>query len=167
MINYKNTGGGWKGFAKKDNFAVRWSGWLKITKAGTYRISLTSDDGSRMFLRNMQPREAWKRVINNDGLHSLRRAEMTVTLHARKPWGLIVEYFEAQGHAGCMLKYMGPDTNDKMEFINSPEGPKAAMRVTDSAAITPKMKKMQKRLEKARRSPCLRKKKKVKKKSKK
>eukprot|EP00971_Amphidinium_carterae_P187231 3716241-Amphidinium_carterae.1 len=38
------------GLTKSDNFGARWSGGIKITKAGVYTFHIGSDDGSLMFV---------------------------------------------------------------------------------------------------------------------
>jgi hypothetical protein len=111
-VNYPNTKNKWKSFTRADNFAVRWSGTLKIMKGGTYRFSLNSDDGSRMFLNG-------KRTINNDGTHSWRQAESTMTFRAAATNDIIVEYFQKAGHAGISFRYMGADTADKMTYVGA------------------------------------------------
>jgi hypothetical protein len=111
-VNYPNTKTKWKNFKRADNFAVRWSGALKIVKGGTYRFSLNSDDGSRMFLNG-------KRAINNDGLHAWRQAESTMNFQSASTNNIIVEYFEKTEHAGITFRYMGPDTNTKMAFVGA------------------------------------------------
>merc|ERR1719310_1446514 len=48
-INYVSSSKAWSGFGgRKDNFAVRWTGFLNIGKAGSYRICMQSDDGSNL-----------------------------------------------------------------------------------------------------------------------
>ena len=111
-VNYPNTKTKWRGFKRADNFAVRWSGVLKITKGGTYRFSLNSDDGSRMFLNG-------KRAINNNGIHARRQAESTLNFRSASKNDIIVEYFEKIEHAGITFRYMGPDTNTKMAFVGA------------------------------------------------
>jgi hypothetical protein len=111
-VNYPNTKKKWPRFTRADNFAVRWSGTLKMTNPGTYKFSLSSDDGSRMFLNG-------KLTINNDGLHAWRQAQTTVTFGSSRGNFIIVEYFQKSGHAGCSLRYMGPDTKNKMEHVGA------------------------------------------------
>ena len=62
FVNYRNTGGRWSGFARGDHFAVRWSGRLRIFRTSTYRFSIISDDGSKLWIDG-------KLVVDNDGLH--------------------------------------------------------------------------------------------------
>jgi hypothetical protein len=129
---YPNTNAKWKDFWFSENFAVRWSGFLKIEKGGTYRFSLKSDDGSRMFLG--------KRMrINNDGLHGLRQVESTMNLK-NKEYKVTVEYFERGGHAGMFFRYMGPDTEDKMKFVGDDKHRKVPlMSATQRHIKTPKI----------------------------
>jgi hypothetical protein len=105
-VVYKKTEAAWKGFAKKDNFACRWSGQITIQKKGTYRFSLISDDGSKLYING-------KLKLDNDGLHGLRKVEGTVPMKVGK-FNLILEYFEKSGHHGMAFRYMGPDTESKM-----------------------------------------------------
>jgi len=111
QVAYPLTKNTWRNFQKNDNFAVRWSGMLTIQKRGTYRFSLKSDDGSRMFLNR-------KLAINNDGTHAFRQAESTMTVRNAK-YRVLVEYFEKGGHAGILFRYMGPDTSSKMVYVSS------------------------------------------------
>jgi hypothetical protein len=45
-----------------DSFALRFRGYLRVEKAGTYAFQLGSDDGSRLFLNG-------RTVIDLDGQH--------------------------------------------------------------------------------------------------
>merc|ERR1719181_628523 len=97
QIQYKNVDKRkWRGFRQSDNFAVKWTGLLRISDGGTYRFSLMSDDGSRMFLSK-------KLIINNDGLHPWRKAESTINRKSGRRNLCIVEYFEKDGHAGVFF----------------------------------------------------------------
>jgi len=101
-VNYASTKANWKGFTKNDNFAVRWSGDLQITRKGGYKFSLVSDDGSRLFLDG-------KYIVNNDGAHGMRNKEGRATLRQRS-YAVLLEYFEKTGNAGMIFRYMGPGT---------------------------------------------------------
>jgi len=102
VVNYAATKANWKGFSKADNFAVRWSGQLSISRQGSYKFSLKSDDGSRLLINR-------KYVVNNDGLHGMRNREGRATLRVRS-YDVILEYFETTGNAGIIFRYMGPGT---------------------------------------------------------
>ncbi|TWU15318.1 trypsin-like peptidase domain-containing protein [Allorhodopirellula heiligendammensis] len=81
---------------QEDYFAVRLSGFLKIDQAGLYRLSLTSDDGSRLWLND-------ELFIDHDGNHPAmtlsRLARMAPGLHP-----LEIEYFEGYGANVLELK---------------------------------------------------------------
>ncbi len=80
----------------RDNgYGIVYSGRLNIPEKGKYTFFLTSDDGSRLFLRN-------KLVIDNDGLHGFDTKDATVLLKKGKvPFR--VEYFQATGGQGLRL----------------------------------------------------------------
>ncbi|WP_457549376.1 PA14 domain-containing protein [Archaeoglobus sp.] len=59
---YFDWGDGGPGNDLTDYFAVIWEGQLKIVENGTYTFTLTSDDGSWLWIDG-------KLVINNGGLH--------------------------------------------------------------------------------------------------
>ena len=54
-------------------FAIRFEGKLDIATAGTYYFRVTSDDGANLYLNDAN-------VVDNDGLHSTRSREGSVTL---------------------------------------------------------------------------------------
>jgi len=114
LIGYRPRKGAWRGFRLKENFAVRWTGNLKISKRGTYRFQLISDDGSRMFLGS-------RLKVNNDGLHGMRKRRSTMKLRNRR-YRVMVEYFQKGGTAGCLFRYMGPDTRNKMLYVGQKRG---------------------------------------------
>jgi len=125
-INFPSNKGAWIGHPAKDNYAARFSGFLQITQKGTYRFSLASDDGSRLFIGNSL-------VIDNDGLHGLRKREATRQL-TTKSYRVIVEFFENGGHAALQFKYMGPDTQNRMVVV-----PKNKLKPLYGKTSTPKV----------------------------
>ena len=50
VLNYPDQNKEWAGFPKSDSFAVRATALLLIETTGTYTFSLTSDDGSKLFV---------------------------------------------------------------------------------------------------------------------
>jgi len=109
MPYYKNTGRKWPNFPYKNNYAVRWTGTLKIKAAGVYHFATLSDDGSKLWING-------KQVVNNDGLHAWRRRDGKISLtaghHVFK-----AEMFERGGHHGISILYKGPDTKHKHTAI--------------------------------------------------
>jgi len=99
---YRNTGGTWPGFKQRNNYAVRWTGFLKITSGGRYTFSIYSDDGSKLWIDDAQ-------LVDNDGLHGWRKRsaskDMTSGTHKFR-----AEMFERGGGHGMEVKYAGRDT---------------------------------------------------------
>merc|ERR1719263_870866 len=119
---YTNTKATWTRFKQNDNFAARWSGLLKIRASGLYRFQLVSDDGSRLWISNV-PRARRNLIVNNDGLHGLRRVQGSLNIPRRvSGYPVVVEYFESKGHAGMAFFYMGRDTGNKMILVGSRSG---------------------------------------------
>jgi hypothetical protein len=112
-VVYEETSKRWPGFKRADDFAVRWTGLLKITQGGQYRWSIMSDDGSKLYLRKDSGK--WISVVNNDGLHSLKNKESNYRVSGSVQVKL--EYFEHAGKACMIFRYMGPDTKNRMKFV--------------------------------------------------
>lgn len=85
---------------RASNFAVEFSGFLKIEKAGEYRFYTNSNDGSRLFIGE-------KIVVDNDGLHGnferQGRINLKSGLHPIK-----VQYFDGGGSQALRVLYKGP-----------------------------------------------------------
>jgi predicted alpha/beta superfamily hydrolase len=84
---------------KKDSFAVKFEGYLHITKKDLYYIWDVSDDGSKVYLNKQL-------FLNNDGLHS---ADMPVVkLVPLNPgyYPLTIEYFEKTGGEAISIGYV-------------------------------------------------------------
>lgn len=109
-VSYKKTGSLWTGFTQKDNFAVRWSGFLVIVSGGVYRFSIVSDDGSKLYIDN-------KYIVNNDGLHSMRSKQASYKC-GRGQHYLKIEMFQAKGQAGMIFMYRGKDTRNEMQTVS-------------------------------------------------
>jgi glucose/arabinose dehydrogenase len=83
-----------------DNFAVKYTGQVKLDKGGYYTFYLNSDDGSRLFVDGRE-------VINHDGLHGLTEKTGSVFLTAGEHVIKLI-YFESTGGAGLDLDWSGP-----------------------------------------------------------
>jgi hypothetical protein len=88
---------------------MRWSGTLIVRAGGAYTFSLTSDDGSKLFLDSTV-------LVSNDGRHAMRTKEGQRTLNAG-PHSLRLELFQFEGKAGMILKYKGADTGYDMIVV--------------------------------------------------
>jgi beta-glucosidase len=79
-----------------DHFSARWTGSLVAPKTGDYTISLTSDDGSRLFING-------KQVIDEWAVHAAKAETTVVHLEAGEAVSFKLEYFEETGQASCQL----------------------------------------------------------------
>jgi alpha-L-fucosidase len=81
-------------------FALRYRGYLRVPATGVYHFSLTSDDGSRMWIGETP-------LIDNDGPHGEKEASAPVALEAG--WHPItVGMFQATGGLELQLSWSGP-----------------------------------------------------------
>ncbi len=88
-------------FKGRDQFALKFDGFLRIEKAGEYTFYVISDDGSQLFIDG-------RRIVNNDGTHPEREAKGKVTLqpglHA-----ISVTYFEASSDESLQVTWQSKD----------------------------------------------------------
>ncbi len=85
---------------RKDNYALRFSGFLKIPAPGVYTFTLGSDDGSVLSLGGAV-------ILDNDGLHGYGAKRAALRLQAGF-YPLEVKYFQAGGAARLSLAVKGP-----------------------------------------------------------
>ncbi|MEZ6062515.1 MAG: PA14 domain-containing protein [Planctomycetaceae bacterium] len=85
---------------QRDQFALRFTGSLRIEQPGRYSFFTTSDDGSRLYIGS-------ELVVNNDGLHGMSskrgRTRLAAGLHP-----ITVTYFDNGGGDGLQVEWEGP-----------------------------------------------------------
>ena len=86
---------------RAEHFAFRYRGLIEVPRDGMYRFSTTSDDGSRLWIGE-------ELVVDNDGLHSARRADGWIAL-AAGPHEITVAYFEKSGGDSLEVEWQVPD----------------------------------------------------------
>jgi len=79
-----------------DHFSIRWTGKLVPEETGDYKISLTTDDGSRLWIGGRKLIDDWK-------IHPANTDEATIHLRAGVPVDFKLEYFENTGQASAKL----------------------------------------------------------------
>ncbi|MFB6456069.1 fibronectin type III domain-containing protein [Chitinophaga sp. Hz27] len=86
------------------NYAMRWTGYIRIPVSGNYQFQATSDDGSKFFF-NIGYNYSGTSTINNDGLHGSQGvASSTVNLTAGVyPFTLV--FFQAGGGQVMTLQW--------------------------------------------------------------
>ncbi len=85
---------------RDDFFALRFEGWLPISRPGNYRFHLASDDGSRLSIDG-------EVVVDNDGVHGRheRSGSKRLTKGSHK---VVLEYFEEGGEEILSVEFAGP-----------------------------------------------------------
>ena len=85
------------------HFSVRWTGRFKSPSTGDYIFSLTSDDGSRLYVNK-------KLVIDNWGPHAPLERSNEMRLEKGKFYNIDVDYYQAGGGAMIVLGIREPLT---------------------------------------------------------
>lgn len=86
--------------APAEGFGLRFTGYLRVPRAGIYTFILSSDDGSRLSIGD-------RVVVDHDGPHAMSERQGQVALH--RGWHpLEVLYFQAGGGKGLLLEAEGP-----------------------------------------------------------
>ncbi|HEY0805335.1 MAG TPA: glycoside hydrolase family 3 C-terminal domain-containing protein, partial [Pseudonocardiaceae bacterium] len=86
------------------NWSVKWTGTITPPTTGTFTFSLTSDDGSRLFVNGQQ-------VINNFANQPPTTKTGTVNLTAGQPANIEVDYFQAGGGSQVNFGWQIPNQN--------------------------------------------------------
>ena len=105
-VNYPNRGWGFDetvgGRHFCHEFCARFRGRVTAPKSGTYQFSLSSDDGSKLFVDNAL-------IINNDGLHGARRyTGPKAGVSAGQVLEFEVQFFERHGGKNVVLLWAPP-----------------------------------------------------------
>lgn len=79
-----------------DLFSNRWTGFLVAPVSGKYAISLSSNDGGRLYLDD-------KLIVDVWGDHATLTGATTIELKAGEPRKIRVDHYESQGNADLVL----------------------------------------------------------------
>ncbi|MCU0645644.1 MAG: chitobiase/beta-hexosaminidase C-terminal domain-containing protein, partial [bacterium] len=86
---------------RKENFGLRFEGFIKIASDGIYTFFTNSDDGSKLFVSDQL-------IITNDGLHGVREESGKIALKAGLH-KIVVEFFQKKGGLGLEVYFKGGD----------------------------------------------------------
>ena len=109
-----------------DYFGVVWEGKLKVVENGSYTFTLTSDDGSWLWIDG-------NLIINNGGLHGAQSKSNTIYL-TKGFHDVKVMMYEWEGSAVCKLTWMGPNVSSPTPVLIG-ETSKKTLYAGDSAKI--------------------------------
>jgi len=94
----------------KDNYSVRWSGFITPTLTRTYTFYAASDDGVRVFIDG-------KNLIENWSDHGATVDSAKIDLVAGKSYSIRVEYYENGGNAVLILGWDLPARKIQNDMI--------------------------------------------------
>jgi hypothetical protein len=100
-LNFDKTEGDFGNTTLSGNFFARWSGTLRVPKAGKYKFYTESDDGSRLLINGQQ-------IVNNGGPHGMQEVAGEIELPAGEH-KIVIEYYDIDGEAGLKASWSGPD----------------------------------------------------------
>jgi len=84
----------------KDDFALRFRGFVRIPETGVVVFYVNSDDGTKLSV-------AGKEIVVNDGVHGMTEEKAEIALEAGwHPFELL--YFQGRGGLGLELSWQGP-----------------------------------------------------------
>ena len=85
---------------RRDEFSLRFTGSLRVDRAGDYIFFTNSDDGSRLYIGDQL-------VVNNDGSHGMKEVRGRIRLEpGQHP--ITVIYFDSGGGDGLVVSWRGP-----------------------------------------------------------
>jgi hypothetical protein len=99
-VDYGDVTGDFYGTRLTDNFYARWTGVLRVEKAGKTTFWTESDDGSRLLLDG-------KVVVDNGGVHPMTEKSGAVELTAGDH-DVKIEFYQGGGEAGCKVSWQPP-----------------------------------------------------------
>ena len=113
QIDFNWEGTPAKGFAH-DYFSVRWTGSLIAPITGEYTLSMTSDDGARLYING-------SKVIDDWNVHASKVDEIKIHFEAGVPVPFKMEYFQDSGGATAKLGWgiagqINPEMSDAVEL---------------------------------------------------
>lgn len=94
-----------------DYFSVRWTGKFIPPVTKKYKLAVSSDDGSFLYLNG-------KKVIDNGGNHGELQANCEIMLEGGKEYDIKIEFEEGGGDAAIRLLWKDPFTEDRDPTIN-------------------------------------------------
>jgi hypothetical protein len=84
----------------KEDFGLRYTGYINIATTETYTFYTTSDDGSKLFINGIE-------VLDNDGNHDLVEASGTINL-SPGIYSFTVLFYERSGGEFLSVQYSSP-----------------------------------------------------------
>lgn len=96
-------------YTGKDNFSVRWEGYIKTNEAGEYRFSTEADDGTRLWVNGRQLIDDWRDK-------AVSTAEGKISLPANALVPIRLEYYQNLYNAVVRFKWTPPKRGGQLQF---------------------------------------------------
>jgi beta-glucosidase len=106
-------------------WSAKWTGTLVPPATGTYTFSLTSDDGSRLFVSGQQVIDNWRNQAANT-------ETATVSLTAGQPVPVEVDYYQAGGLSSVSLGWQPPGQDLIQQAVDAAKASDVAVVVAAS-----------------------------------
>lgn len=98
-----------------ENFSVRWSATLKPPVPGEYVLSVTADDGYRLFIDNDTVMDSWS-------VYGLSSTRENYTFEENKTYQFRLEYFQRAWNAEIKLEWGLPGSNSFQDAVDLAAG---------------------------------------------
>ena len=95
----------------RENFSIRWTGEIVPKESGDYLISVTGDDGYRLFFDNQA-------IIENWSTHAPEKQSAMVSLKKGTATALKLEFFQGGGGAEIALEWAKPELDPDAETLS-------------------------------------------------
>jgi len=92
----------------KTNFSARWTGILNVPESGKYLLSLTGDDGYRLFIDNKLIIDMWQN-------QPLTTSQKEIEMVGGKTYDIKIEYYQAGGDGVIKFEYALDRDLDQMK----------------------------------------------------
>jgi subtilisin family serine protease len=102
-----NWGSGAPSNVNRDNFSVRWEGFIRPQYSQLYTFFLYSDDGSRLYINDQL-------VVNHWSDHGASEKSGTIQLTAGVNYAIRVEYYERSSGAVMRLSWSSPSQSKQV-----------------------------------------------------
>ncbi|MGH7177809.1 MAG: DUF6797 domain-containing protein, partial [Tepidisphaeraceae bacterium] len=105
-IEFRESEGEFCGIKLSNNFAARYEGILRVDAANSYKFTVRSDDGSRLFIDG--------KLVIDDVIKKDPMDPKSATLElAAGDHPIRVDYFQGLCEAGCVLYWQTPDQEER------------------------------------------------------
>jgi beta-glucosidase len=100
-IDFDWAGAGPGGGLGGSNYSIRWTGTFTPTETKTYKLAITSDDGSLLYIDD-------KLVGDNGGAHGEVTVPAPVEMEAGRTYRIRIDYYQGGGDAAMHLGWKDP-----------------------------------------------------------